>query len=181
MREASTEAFKAKMAAAKESSHARHVQMAAANEAINAWLGSAPSMISQPSPKTIVSSPTAAGMADHVAPAKLQIKEVCDRQDAHLETTMTEFRSFADALDHCQPSTPTSFELIKGEDTDDEDKDFRIVLLIGDANNTIKEIAVVFAPNPHQPYAGAMVPLLGGERSLSTPSVLPAFELAPAV
>ena len=84
-------------------------------------------MIFPSSPTTTVSFLAAAGIANHVATAKLLIEEVCDRQDALLETTMAGFRSFADALDHCQPLMPASFESIKDEDTNDKNEDIYIV------------------------------------------------------
>ena len=92
-----------------------------------------------------MSLPTAAGLADHVATAilrikeglalrikeclvdnvataKLRIEEVCARHDAQLKTSMTDFRSFPDDLNHRQSLIPMSFELIDDNDHNNEDE-----------------------------------------------------------
>ena len=100
--EASTKALTVRMASSNEAFNASRaaatkelVQLEAAIEVSNAQLGIAPSMIFPSSPTTTISLPTAAGMADHVVPATLQIVEVCDRQDALLETNKADFRASA--------------------------------------------------------------------------------------
>ena len=50
---------------------------------------------------TTISLLTVAGLADHVAAAKLRIKEVCALKDTQLKWTMVEFQLFTDDLDHC--------------------------------------------------------------------------------
>ncbi len=122
--------------------------------------------------------PTAAGSADIVATAMLRIKEVCARHDAHAETFMADFRSFADNLDHCQPPTPASFALINDDEDNEEDKAIHIFLSIDDADEKIKDIAAVLAPSPPLPHVGAVCPSWGGGCPLLTPNMLSAFELA---
>ena len=58
-----------------------------------------------------------------------------------------------------------SFESIKDEDTGNEDEVIHIVLSIDHANDTIEDIAVVLAPHSPLPFAGVVVPLLGGGTS----------------
>ena len=130
-------------------------------KALQAWPGIAPSVQILLSPTTMVSLPTAAGSADIVATAKLRIKEVCAGQDAHLEMSMVDFWSFAAGLNHCQTSMPVSFALLN-DNEDDEDEGIHIVLSTNNADNKIKDIAVVLASPPPLPYAGAVVPFLGG-------------------
>ena len=125
-----------------------------------------------------MSSPAAAGLSNNVATATLQIKEVCSRQDAHLEAFMADFLSFADNLDHRQPSMPASIALIDDDDDDDKDEAIYIALSIDNANVKFKDIAVVLAPPPPLPYEGAVVPILGGKHSMLTPNMLSAFEPA---
>ena len=91
---------------------------------------------------------------------------------------MADFRSFADDLDQRQPSTPASFASIGDDNDNDKDKAIHIVLSIDDADIEFEDIAIVLAPPPPLPYTGAVVPFLGGECPLSTPTMLSAFESA---
>jgi hypothetical protein len=147
-------------------------------KALQARPGIVPSVQIPSSTMTWMSLPTAAGLSDNVATATLRIKEVCARQDAHLEAFMADFRSIADDLDQRQSSTSASFASINDDVDDDEDEDIHIVLSIDDADVEFEDIAVVLAPPPPLPYTGAVVPFLGGECPLLSPNLLSAFELA---
>jgi hypothetical protein len=142
----------------------------AATKAPLARSGIATSIQISSSTTTTMSSPTAAGLANNVATAKLWIKEVCARQDAHLKTSMADFWLFADNLDHRQPSTPMSFEPIDDDDNNNKDEAIHIILSIDNADDKITDIAVVLAPPLPLPCAGAVVPLLGGNVCCQCPS-----------
>ena len=105
-------------------------------KALRAWPGIPPS-IQIPSSTT-----TWMSFSDNVDTAMLQIKEVCARQDAHLEAFMADFRSITDDLDQFQLSTSASFASIDDDDDDDNDEDIHIVLSIDNANVKFKDIAV---------------------------------------
>ena len=131
--------------------------------------GIAPSVHIPSSTTTWMSSPTAAG-------STLRIEEVCARQDAPLEA---DFRSFADELDQRQPSTHAPFASLDHDDDDDLDETIHIVRSIDDADVNFEDIVdFVLVPPLPLPYAGAVVPFLGGECPLSSPTMLSAFESA---
>jgi len=131
--------------------------------------GIAPSIHIPSSTTTWMSSPTAAG-------STLRIEEVFARQDAPLEA---DFRSFADELDQRQPSTHEPFASLEDDDDDDMDEAIHIVRSIDDADVDFEDIVdFVLVPPPPLPYAGAVVPFLGGEGPLSSPTMLLAFESA---
>jgi hypothetical protein len=108
---------------------------------------------------TWMSLPTAAG-------STLRIKEVCARQDAHLEAFMADFRSSADNLDQRQPSSHASFALLDDDDDDlEKDEAIPIAPLIDNANVEFKDIAVVHAPPSATSLYGCGCALPGGGMS----------------
>ena len=136
-------------------------------EALRARLGMAPSVHIPSTTTTWMSSPTAAGST------MLRIEEVCARQDAHLEALMADFRSFADDLDQRQPSTHASIASLDDDDDDEKDEAIHFVMSIDDDDDVEFEV-----PPPPLPCTDTVVPFLGGERPLSTPNMLSAFESA---
>ena len=136
-------------------------------EALQARLGMAPSVHIPSTTTTWMSSPTAAGSTT------LQLEEVCARQDAHLEALMADFRSFADDLDQRQPSTHASIASLDDDDDDEKDEAIHFVMSIDDDDDVEFEV-----PPPPLPCTDTVVPFLGGERPLSTPNMLSAFESA---
>ena len=129
--------------------------------------GIAPSVRIPSTTTTWMSSPTAAGSTT------LQLEEVCARQDAHLEALMADFRSFADDLDQRQPSTHASIASLDDDDDDEKDEAIHFVMSIDDDDDVEFEV-----PPPPLPCTDTVVPFLGGERPLSTPNMLSAFESA---
>ena len=135
------------------------LERSATLEALRARPGIAPSVHIPSSTTTWMSLPTAAG-------STLRIEEVCAQQDAHLEASLADFRSFTDDLDLRQPSTHASLASLSDNDDDhDKDKATPIVRLIDDADVEFEDIVVVLAPPPPLPYMDAVVPFLGGGMS----------------